>query len=165
LITEHYSLSPSDVIETLRIVDLFKGLPDGELRLLAEVIKGIRAGEGDRLFDEGDQDDKFYVVTAGAVEIVKRVPGGGEERLAVRRAGDVFGEMALLNRAPRSATARVTESCECLTLSKGDFESLMGGDSMAFRMLKILSQALRALGTRFVNVERGTKGGVTAFSD
>lgn len=165
MITEHYSLSPGDVIETLRLVDLFKGLPDDELRLLAEVIRGIKAGEGDRLFDEGDQDDKFYVVTAGAVEIVKHVPGGGEERLAVRRAGEVFGEMALLNRAPRSATARVAETCECLTLSKGDFERLMGGDSLAFRMLKILSQALRALDTRFVNVERGGTGEPTAASE
>jgi CRP-like cAMP-binding protein len=84
------------------------------------------------------------VLTAGAVEIVKAVPGGGEEKLAVRRAGDVFGEMALLNYASRSATARAVGECEGLTLSRTDFEWLMGGDSLSFRLLKILSQALRA---------------------
>ena len=155
-------LSPDDVFEALRRVDLFSGLPADELRALAAVIRGIRAGPGDRLFEEGDENAKFYIVTEGAVEIVKHVPGGGEEKLAVRRAGDVFGEMALLNDAPRFATARVAEECECLTLSRGDFERLMGGDSLALRMMKILSQALRALGIRFVNMERPEEGSVTA---
>ena len=145
-------------MESLSRVALFEGLPEDELRALVEIIKGIKADPGDLLFEEGDQDDRFYVVTAGAIEIVKHVPGGGEEKLAVRRAGDVFGEMALLNDAPRFATARVARECECMTLSRADFEGLMGGDSFALRMLKILSQALRAIGIRFVNVERGEGG-------
>jgi CRP-like cAMP-binding protein len=162
LITEHYNLLPDEVIESLRRVELLKGLPDDELRALVEVMKGFKAGPGDCLFDEGDEDDRFFIVTEGAVEIVKAVPGGGEEKLAVRRAGEVFGEMALLNDAPRSATARAAGECECLTLARGDFEKLMGGDSLALRLLKILSQALRALGIRFVNIERGKGGAVTA---
>ena len=148
MITEHFNLLPEDVIATLRGVDLFKGLPDDELRAIVEAIKGIKAGPGDRLFDEGDEDDRFFIVAQGAVEVVKTVPGGGEEKLAVRRTGEVFGEMALLNDAPRSATARAAGECECLTLSRRDFERLMGGDSLALRLLKILSQALRALGIR-----------------
>ena len=155
MITERDDLLPEEVSESLRRVDLFKALPDDEFQALLGVLKGIKAGPGDRLFDEGDRDDKFFVVTAGAVEIVKAIPGGGEEKLAVRRAGDVFGEMALLNDAPRSATAKATGDCECLTLSRGDFERLMGGDSLALRLLRMLSQTLRALSTRFVNVERG----------
>ncbi len=158
MITEQYDLSPDEVMVALGRVALFKGLPDDELRALAEIVKGLKAGPGDLLFEEGDEDDMFYVVTAGAVEIVKHVPGGGEEKLAVRRAGDVFGEMALLNDAPRFATARVVRECECMTLSRGDFETLMGGDSFPLRMLRILSQALRALGVRFVNAERGEGG-------
>ncbi len=162
MITERYNLSPEEVIESLRSVDLFDGLPDDELRALVENLKGMKAGPGDQLFDEGDEDDKFYVVTKGTVEIMKHVPGGGEEKLAVRRAGDVFGEMALLNDAPRFATARTAKGCECLTLSRGDFEKLMGGDGLALRMMKILSQALRALGVRFVNLDRGGAGRGTA---
>ena len=147
-------------MESLRRVALFKGLPDEELRALAEIVKRIKAEPGDLLFEEGDEDDRFYVVTAGAVEIVKHVPGGGEEKLAVRRAGHAFGEMALLNNAPRFATARVARECECMTLSREDFERLMGGDSFSLRMLRILSQALRALGVRFVSIERGEAGPV-----
>ena len=70
LITEHYNLSPDEIIESLRRVELFKGLPDDQLRALVEVIKGFKAGPGDRLFDEGDEDDRFFVVIEGAVEIV-----------------------------------------------------------------------------------------------
>lgn len=162
LITELDNQSPDEAIETLRRAGLFKGLPADELRTVVELMKGVRAGPGDRLFEEGDTADKFYVVTEGAVEIVKQVPGGGEEKLAVRRVGDVFGEMALLNDAPRFATARATEECECLTLSRGDFEKLMGGDSLALRMMKILSQALRALGIRYVTMERQEEDSTTA---
>ncbi len=162
LITEQDNLSPDEVMGSLRRVPVFKGLSDDELQALLETLKGIKAGPGDLLFEEGDEDDRFYVVTAGAVEIVKHVPGGGEERLAVRRVGDVFGEMALLNDAPRFATARATEECECLTLSRRDFEKLMGGDSLALRMMKILSQALRAMGIRYVTMERTGEGAVSA---
>jgi len=165
LITEQKDLSPEEVLDTLHRVDLFMGLPDDELRALAEIIKGIKALPGDLLFEEGDEDDRFYVVTEGAVEILKHLPGGGEERLAVRRAGDVFGEMALLNDAPRFATAKAAEECKCLTLSRADFEGLMGGDSLALRMMKILSQALRALGVRFVNLKRPEEGLVTAVGE
>ncbi len=57
------------------------------------------------------------------------------------------------------------EATEVLTLSRGDFEPLIGGDSLAMRMLQVLSKALRALGVRFANLERGvptapvTRGG------
>ncbi len=165
MITEQDDRSPDEVIETLRRVGLFKGLPTDELRTVVELMKRIRADPGDRLFEEGDEDDKFYVVTDGAVEIVKDLPGGGEEKLAVRRAGDVFGEMALLNDAPRFATARAAGMCECLTLSRGDFEKLMGGDSLALRMMRILSQALRALGIRYVTMGRSGVGPVTATAE
>ena len=83
----------------------------------------------------------------------------------MRRAGDVFGEMALLNDAPRFATARTAEGCEFLTLSRADFENLMGGDGLALRMMRILSQALRALGIRFVNIDRRGAGSATPVGD
>ena len=83
MITERDQLLPDEAVERLCRVDLFKGLPEDELRSLVEVIKGITAGPGDHLFEEGDEDDRFFLVTEGAVEIVKAVPGGGEESLAV----------------------------------------------------------------------------------
>ena len=141
-------------MESLRRAALFKGLPDEELRALAGIVKRIKAEPGDLLFEEGDEDDRFYVVTAGAVEIVKHVPGGGEEKLAVRRAGHAFGEMALLNSAPRFATARVARECECMTLSRDDFERLMvGGRSMPLSRLPT-----RAAGEVVETVQQAIRG-------
>jgi len=152
---ERRDLSPDEVIEKLRHVDLFQGLPDEELRGVAEAVNGLTAQEGDVLFEEGEPGDCFYVVSKGAVEISKSIRGDGTEKLAVRRAGEAFGEMALLNDAHRSATAGALEETEVLTLSREDFEALIGGDSLAMRMLQVLSKALRALGVRFASLERG----------
>lgn len=152
---EPRDLSSDEVIEILRHVDLFQGLPDDELRGVSEVVKGVTAQDGDVLFEEGEPGDYFYIVSRGAVEISKDTPGGETEKLAVRRAGEAFGEMALLNDAPRSATAKAVEETELLTLSREDFEQLMGGDGLAMRMLQVLSKALRALGVRFASLDRG----------
>ena len=152
---EPRDLSPDEVIEKLRHVDLFQGLPDDELRGVSEVVNGLTAQDGDVLFEEGEPGDCFYVVSKGAVEISKSIQGDGSEKLAVRRAGEAFGEMALLNDASRSATAKALEESLLLTLSRDDFETLVGGDSLSMRMLQVLSKALRALGVRFANLERG----------
>ena len=152
---EPRDLSTDEVIDKLRHVDLFQGLPDDELRGVGEVVTGLTAQEGDVVFAEGEPGDSFYVVSKGAVEISKSIQGDGSEKLAVRRAGEAFGEMALLNDAPRSATATALEETELLTLSRDDFEPLIGRDSLAMRMLQVLSKALRALGVRFANLERG----------
>lgn len=151
---EPRELSPDEVVENLRHLDLFKGLPDDALAEVAQVVSGLVAYDGDLLFAEEEPGDCFYMVTKGAVEISKHTPGGGSEKLAVRRAGEAFGEMALLNDAPRSASAKALEETEVLILSRKDFESLVGNDSLAMRMLQVLSKALRALGVRFANIER-----------
>lgn len=152
---EPRDLSLDVVMEMLRHVDLFQGLPEDELSGVSEVVKGVTAQDGEVLFEEGEPGDCFYVVSKGAVEISKSVSGSGTDKLAVRRAGEAFGEMALLNDAPRSATAKALEETELLTLSREDFEQLIGGDSLAMRMLQVLSKALRALGVRFASLERG----------
>lgn len=150
---EPQDLSPDEVAALLGRVELFQGLPPDELRGVAAIVAAIAVESGEVLFDEGEPGDCFYVVSEGSVEIVKGTQGGGEEKLAVRRAGEAFGEMALLNDAPRSATARAVEHSQLLTLSRDDFQKLLGDDSLALRMLQVLSKALRALGVRFASLE------------
>ena len=135
-------------------VDLFEGLPDDDLERIASIVGGATAEAGEMLFEEGDPGDAFYVVVAGAVEIVKQVPGGDEEKLAVRRSGQAFGEMALLNDAPRSASARAVEDTELMVVPREDFLVLLGADTLAVRVMQALSKALRALGVRFAAVGR-----------
>lgn len=146
--------SNEEVVGLLEKVDLFDGLPGEDIHRIATIVGGTSLEPGEVLFEEGEPGDAFYIVFKGAVEITKSRPDGSTEKLAVRRAGEGFGEMALLNDAPRSATARATEAVQLMTVSREDFEKLLGGDSLALRMMRVLSKALRALGVRFASVEK-----------
>ena len=65
--------------------------------------------KGHVLFHEGDSGEDMFIIQSGKVAIKKRVKDGGDATLAVLEKGDFFGEMALLERLPRSATAEVIE--------------------------------------------------------
>ena len=150
------------VIEVLGRVPLFQGLPRSDLERIANLVSPREIGAGEFLFREGDPGDKFYIVFDGAIEILKERPLGDHERLAVKRGGEAFGEMSLLNDAPRSASVRAVEDTQLLTVSKAEFEELLGGESIAVRLMRGLARALRALDVRFAARE---SGGGDAFRD
>lgn len=83
-----------------------KGLNGQELATLANFSQVKRFPGGTYLFHEGDEGREMYVVLEGKVMITKFIPGGGEEALAILGRGDFFGEMALIDGAPRSADAK-----------------------------------------------------------
>lgn len=149
-----HSWSTEQVVSLLEKVELFEGLPGEDLARIAGIVSGTSVDAGEVLFEEGDPGDAFYIVFKGAMEIVKARPDGTEEKLAVRRDGDEFGEMALLNDAPRSATARAAEATQLMVVARDAFQDLLGGDSLSLRMMKVLSKALRALSVRFASVEK-----------
>ncbi len=151
-----------EVAAVLAKVDLFEGLPGDDLERIAGIVNGATAEAGEVLFDEGDPGDAFYVVVDGAVEIVKQVSGGDEEKLAVRRNGEAFGEMALLNDAPRSAAARAVDDTQLMVVPRDDFLVLLGADTLAVRVMQTLSKALRALGVRFAVAGKAQDGTVQA---
>jgi len=134
------------VVGLLEKVELFEGLPDDDLKRIAAIVRGTSVAAGEVLFEEGEPGDAFYIVFDGAMEITKARPDGSQDRLAVRRRGEAFGEMALLNDAPRSATARAVEDTRLIAVDREDFQLLLGGDSLALRMMRVLSKALRLWG-------------------
>ncbi len=77
-----------------------------EINFLTSLSRERKLKSGQILFHEGDPGDAMYVVLEGRVLISKFIPGAGEEALAFLERGDYFGEMALIDRAPRSAQAR-----------------------------------------------------------
>ena len=78
------------------------------------------------VFKEGDIADYFYVIESGEVEIVKRNPDDTETILAVLKEGDSFGEMGLMEKAPRSASVRCKTPVDLLRISRDDFKALSG---------------------------------------
>ncbi len=145
--------SAEQVVDLLDKTDLFEGLPHDDLSRLAAIVDGRTAQAEEVLFQEGEPGDAFYVVFDGAVELARTRPDGRRETLAVRRAGEAFGEIALLDEAPRAASARVLESTRLMVITRDGFEKLLGGDSLALRVTRAVSKALRALGPGFASVE------------
>lgn len=137
------------IVDLLGTVRLFQGLPRSDLERIAGLAKPRELDANQVLFREGDPGDRFYVVFSGAVEVLKERPLGDHERLAIRRAGDAFGEMSLLNDAPRSASVRAIEPSRLLAISREDFDTLLGGESLSVRLMRGLAKALRALDVRF----------------
>jgi CRP/FNR family transcriptional regulator, cyclic AMP receptor protein len=112
-------------IEKLAKVPLFAGLTPVALELISLVANEESHALGTKIFQHGDIGDKLYIILEGKVRISRDVPGMGEEALAVLGPGAVFGEMALLDEAPRSADARVHERCRLMALPKDAFEDLL----------------------------------------
>lgn len=155
------------VVELLGRVPLFRGLPDTELWSIAALARPRYLGKDEMLFREGDPGDRFYIVYSGAVEVLKERPLGDHERLALKRTGEAFGEMSLLNDAPRSASVRALEPTELLVVSRDDFNALLGGSALAIGLLRSLAKSLRSLDIRYTAALGGegtTTDGLMQFS-
>jgi len=97
---------------------------------------------GTVLFEEGQPGDYMYVVTRGEVEIRRKV-GETERVLAVLPAGEFFGEMAILNARPRSATAVVRTDSRLLVIEGSTFEAMLRArPEIALRIIKALASRL-----------------------
>ena len=89
----------------LKKVEIFKDLPDSDLKYLSKSIKQIKLSLGEELFTEGSSGDNAYVIEEGELEILK-FSNNRDILLAVRTSGEVIGEIGLLQDVPRMATVR-----------------------------------------------------------
>jgi CRP/FNR family cyclic AMP-dependent transcriptional regulator len=97
---------------------------------------------GHVLFREGDAGKHMYVIQRGRVQLTRRVRGR-EAHLATLPPGEFFGEMAIINKQPRSATATVIEEAHLLVLDARTFEAMIRGNAeIAIRMIKKLALRL-----------------------
>jgi CRP/FNR family cyclic AMP-dependent transcriptional regulator len=136
-------------LEILAQIDLFNGLPQAHLKRVVDIGVEEQYRSSATIFAEGSPGDKFYLIVEGAVRISRIVPGMGEEALAVLKAGNYFGEMSLIDDAPRSATAVCHEKCRLFVVNRRDLEDLLFVDrDLAYELLwnwvRTLSRRLRA---------------------
>jgi CRP-like cAMP-binding protein len=140
------------VIETrpptaaLSSMPLFRGLDDDALQSIARSLRTRRFRRGEVIFHLGDPGDALFIVTAGAVKITLPSETGDEAILATLRPGDFFGELALLDGAPRSATAAALEPTETLVLPRQRFRELIATEPVIRdALLASLARELRRL--------------------
>jgi serine/threonine protein phosphatase PrpC len=129
-------------IDVIRHVELMRELTMAEVMRLAQAFEDERFDAGDFILREGEISEHLYVLVKGSVEVTR-----GERRLATLPAGSHFGEMALLNLRPRSATVRALEDCRMLTIDRQSLYDFLKHDGMLaakffWKMAQILSLRL-----------------------
>lgn len=112
-------------MESLRRCALFSECEANALRDIVSHLTRRRYRRGEVIFHEGDPGDALHIVMGGAVKIVLQSAEGDEAIIATVRDGDFFGELALLDGEPRSATATAIEATETATLPRDVFRGLL----------------------------------------
>jgi CRP-like cAMP-binding protein len=152
-----------DIAALFRNVFLFRDLSDRELALVSGISAERDYSAEEVVFHEGEVGDAFYAVLEGKVRISKYVAGIGEEALAVLEKGSYFGEMALIDEFPRSASAIAHTDCRLLLMDKADFNKLLSQDKeLAYKLLWVfcqtLSRRLRETNEKITSLFSITKG-------
>jgi Flp pilus assembly CpaE family ATPase len=147
-------------IEILKKLALFEGLEDSDLNKIFQVTKERSLPAGSILFREGDAGDAFFLLIDGGVEIIKK-EGAAEKVVNTIEHTDknsFFGEMALIEGAPRSATLRTSKDSKVLVIEKSNFDMMLRLNSfIALRIMSALSRRLRAPSTEKASEQKNGK--------
>lgn len=111
-------------------VPLFHELEADVLDQLAASVRTRRYRRGEVIFHQGDPGDALHVILAGRVKISSPSDSGVEAILATLRPGEFFGALALLDGAPRSASATAIEATETIVLPRDRFRALVDGSAV-----------------------------------
>jgi CRP/FNR family cyclic AMP-dependent transcriptional regulator len=143
--------------EELKQIAVLQAMDNDALARLAAALEKKDFADGQSVFVEGDPGDSMYFIWKGSVRIEKRTQAGqaAHKTLAVLEAGDYFGEMALLDQKPRSASAIATGDARVLRLSKAAFDQIQANSSAAgmsvlFAMIRTSSERIRRLSAQLV---------------
>lgn len=103
---------------------------------------GVEYSPGDIIFCEFEPGNEFYFIQAGRIKIVKII-NSTEKTLDILEVGDVFGEMAILEEQPRSASAIAIDHVKLLRFRKENFDALLQGNpQLAYKLLIIFSKRI-----------------------
>jgi CRP/FNR family transcriptional regulator, cyclic AMP receptor protein len=133
-----------DERELLRTVPIFAELDDFAIASLARLSQKRRCAKDSPVFFENEQGDFFFMILEGRIKVTILGDDGREVILSMLSPGDFFGEMALLDNEPRSATAIAVEDTELLSLHRTDFQAVIADNrDIMSALIRILSARLR----------------------
>ena len=138
-------LSPR--LHRLKNSALFSSLTPLELKIVDGLMHERRYLADEIIFDEGEEGQALYLITAGRVAI-RRAGPTGYEMVAELGAGSIFGDLALLDNSPRNGQARALENCELAVFFRADFMGLMETDAVigykiSLALARLMGQRLR----------------------
>jgi CRP/FNR family transcriptional regulator, cyclic AMP receptor protein len=129
--------------ELLRTVPIFSELSEADVTSLAQLLTRRKYPKDAVVFFENEEGDSFFMIVEGRIKVTILGDDGREVILSMLTPGDFFGEMALLDNEPRSATAIAAEESELLSLSRADFQSVATKRSITGALIKVLTARLR----------------------
>ena len=133
----------ADNIEFLKHVRLFEDLDRKSLEAIANAAVEQSYTAGQDIVRQGDTGVGAFILKSGRVEAVQD-RAGHQHKLAELKTGDVFGEMALLDEFPRSATVRAVEPTTCLGIQRWHFRGILESHpQIALALLPVLTKRLR----------------------
>lgn len=131
---------------TLARIPLFADLPEDDLRILAAHAVVRRYKKNTIVIGKGEESDTMYVVHSGRLRVFLDDEHGNELIIRLLGPGDVFGELAMLSGAPRSANVITTEDCELSVISRLHFmECLAANSQIGFRIIRGLVQRIQEM--------------------
>ena len=132
-----------DERELLRTVPIFAELSEEDVVSLARLTTRRRCPKETVVFFENEEGDSFFMILEGRIKVTILGDDGREIILSILGPGDFFGEMALLDNEPRSATAIAVEETELLSLQRADFQGVAAKRSITGALVKVLTARLR----------------------
>ena len=140
------TLSPMERVLFLRKVPLFGELPPADLQPIAGIAEERAFAEGDTIAEQGEPGDAMHIIVSGEVSVIAHHGSGrpGDEHVvAVRSAGDVVGEIAVITNEPRMAGLVARGDVRVLSIARPQFESILRErPETALGVIRVLCQRL-----------------------
>jgi len=154
----------TEALDSLRTIPLFSSVSDEDLESIASLLIDRRFPKHKTIVEEGLPGDYMYVIREGRVKVTKLSGDGREKILELLESGSFFGEMSLLDSAPRSASVKALTEVRVLALARNDFlKVLRRSPDLALAVIQELTQRLRqqdeqASSLSFQRVKERTQG-------
>jgi hypothetical protein len=127
----------------LRRVPLFSGLPPQDLAPIATIASEHSYADADTIAEQGEPGDEMHIIVTGYVMVIVREPSGHQQVLAVRAAGDVIGEMAVITSMPRMASLAAKGPVRLLSIGRRPFEAMLRErPETSLALMRVLCQRL-----------------------
>jgi len=132
-----------EVVGMLRRMPAFREMPLAQVAMLASAMKPVRVPAGDSVVRQGEVGTALYVIASGELEVLVASGEAPPRRVAVLGPGEYFGEIALIESVPRTATVSALTDCELLALEKQDFDRRLGKSLAAIQEIGRISSRRR----------------------
>lgn len=139
----------SEIVRFLTSVPLFSKLSESASLLLARQCRFKHVEKGEVLFFQSDPSESAYIVRAGNISIILNSPDGREMVINEMHGGDLFGELGILTKKPRSTSAIARTNSELLVIPRQTFLGVIENEpQLALRMLEVTASRLQMSGKR-----------------